>query len=108
MARKKPVQSEGVTRFVKREFFGPRGHAPLTQESWTKNARGEIVKYALAYIDFNLCRQDNGRALGYDNAHAIHERHFMGTTDTVPYRSYEATLRQFYAEVRRLREVYDE
>jgi hypothetical protein len=34
-----------------------------------------VVKYNLAFIHFGLCQQDNGRVLGYDNAHGHHERH---------------------------------
>ena len=30
---------------------------------------GAVVKYNLVFIHFGLCQQDNGRVLGYDNAH---------------------------------------
>jgi hypothetical protein len=72
-------------------------------ESWTKNAQGEIVKYSLAYIDFNLYAGDNGRVLGYDNAHEYHERHFMGKAEPIAFTTYVEQFERFIAEVRRLR-----
>ena len=42
---------------------------------------GAMVKYNLVFIHWGLCQQDNGRVLGYDNAHGHHERHWMGRTE---------------------------
>jgi len=44
----------------------------IREEVWV-NPKGEVVRYNLAYINFHLCQTDNGRALGYDNAHGFHE-----------------------------------
>ncbi|MBW4040214.1 MAG: transcriptional regulator [Acidobacteria bacterium] len=74
------------------------------EEVWEDEA-GNVVKYNLAFIHFGICPQDHGRAVGYDNAHGRHERHFMGEVREVEFVSYEATLRRFQAEVRRYRET---
>lgn len=41
---------------------------------------------------------DNGRVLGYDNAHGEHHRHYMGEVEAVDLPGYEAALRRFQAE----------
>jgi hypothetical protein len=42
--------------------------------------------------------KDNGRVLGFDNAHDYHHRHYMGEVEAVEYVSYETTLERFQAE----------
>ncbi len=44
---------------------------------------GNITRYNLAYIKLRLFAKDNGRVVGYDNAHGPHHRHFMGSTEPV-------------------------
>ena len=65
---------------------------------------GAVVKYNLVFIHFGLCQQDNGRVLGYDNAHGHHERQWMGTTEPAGFINYEQTLRRFLKEVEALKE----
>ncbi len=60
----------------------------LREEVWM-NAAGEVVRYNLAFIHHHLCQVDNGRVLGYDNAHEVHERHWMGSVDQVDFRNYK-------------------
>ncbi len=52
----------------------------------------------MAYINHALCQVDNGRVLGFDNAHGYHHRHYMGKIEPVKYMSYEATLERFQQE----------
>ena len=42
-----------------------------------------ITRYNLAYINHNLFQSDNGRVLGFDNAHDFHHRHFWGQVEPV-------------------------
>lgn len=72
-------------------------------EAWAED--GVIMKYNLAYINHLICQEDNGRVLGYDNAHGYHERHYMGTATKVDCESYIKTLRRFIAEVDELKET---
>jgi hypothetical protein len=62
------------------------------------------VKYNLVFIHFGLYQRDNGRVLGYDNAHGRHERHWMGSVVQASFISYERTLRRFLDEVAALKE----
>ena len=37
-----------------------------------------VTRYNLAYINHATCHVDNGRVLGFDNAHELHHKHYMG------------------------------
>ncbi len=75
----------------------------IREEVWVDETN-RIAKYNLAYINSQLCQTDNGRTLGYDNAHGFHERHYMGKSEVVKFSTYEATAKTFYAEVQSLKE----
>ncbi|MCU1275246.1 MAG: transcriptional regulator [Bryobacterales bacterium] len=45
---------------------------------------------------------DNGRALGYDNSHNGHHRHFMGNIEPVKFEGYSELFVRFEKEVRAL------
>jgi hypothetical protein len=79
------------------------GMGIIREEVWTGKGN-RIAKYNLAFINHGLCRVDNGRVLGYDNAHGGHERHFKGAVTEYAFTSYEALLETFFDEVRALRE----
>lgn len=59
---------------------------------------GVITRYSLAYINYLLCGVDNGRVLGYDNAHGYHHKHYMGTIEPVAFTSFERIEAQFQQE----------
>jgi hypothetical protein len=79
----------------------------LREEVWV-NEKSEVVRYNLAFLMPHLFMADNGRILGFDNAHGIHERHFMGEVQRVDFKSYSATANRFYREVVALRKSYEE
>jgi hypothetical protein len=64
--------------------------------------KGEVVRYALAYINPRLTAVDNGRVLGYDNAHGYHHRHFMGEETEVEFTGLDELVSRFEAEVYQL------
>lgn len=78
------------------------GIGVIREEVWV-DAKGKVLKYNLAFINHYLHSGDNGRVLGYDNAHGYHERHFKGTAEMHPFTSYEALLVQFLEDVAALR-----
>ena len=80
------------------------GMGIIREEVWM-GQDGRIEKYNLAFINHRLCHKDNGRVLGYDNAHGEHERHFKGAVGRYEFTSYEALVELFIEEVRALREV---
>jgi len=44
-------------------------------EAW--EFEGQVVKYNMVYINKNIYAEDNGRVVGYDNAHDYHHRHYF-------------------------------
>ena len=54
-----------------------RGNGMLRREVWV-DERGKITRYNLAYINAQLFSGDNGRIIGFDNAHGYHHRHYYG------------------------------
>ena len=76
------------------------GGGVLSYEVWgyIQNGASIATRYNLAYINHAICRCDNGRVLGFDNAHGYHHRHYMGDIAAVEFISYEATLEKFQQE----------
>ena len=76
------------------------GGGLLRYEVWGYEEKGRTVvtRYNLAYINHTIHQGDNGRALGFDNAHDYHHRHYMGEVQAVDFVSYEATLERFQQE----------
>jgi hypothetical protein len=69
----------------------------LRIEIWVDDD-GVITRYNLSYINPLWYPHDNGRVLGYDNAHGRHHRHFMGKVSTVNFRDFAQLERRFRAE----------
>ena len=76
------------------------GGGLLSYEVWGYVERGVVVvtRYNLAYINHAIYQGDNGRVLGFDNAHGYHHRHCMGEVETVEFVSYEAVEERFQQE----------
>jgi hypothetical protein len=79
------------------------GMGMIREEVWQDDT-GRVAKYNLAFINHGLFRGDNGRVLGYDNAHGKHERHFKGAVEEIGFPGYESLLMRFLGEVRYLKE----
>lgn len=82
------------------ELKSKSGGGLLSYEVWGYVVKGKtiVTRYNLAYINHAIYSGDNGRVLGFDNAHDYHHRHFMGKVETVEFISYEATLERFQKE----------
>jgi hypothetical protein len=78
------------------------GQGVVREEIW-EDSSGSVVRYNLAFINPFLTGVDNGRVLGYDNAHGEHHRHFYGITERISISSFEALATTFYKEVEVLR-----
>ena len=76
------------------------GGGLLSYEVWGYQQNGVTVvtRYNLAYINHSIYQGDNGRVLGFDNAHGHHHRHCMGEVQAVEFTSYEAILERFQNE----------
>jgi hypothetical protein len=60
----------------------------LRREIWVDD-HDRVVRYNLAFINHHLFQGDNGRVVGYDNAHGYHHRHYFGTVETVAFESFQ-------------------
>ena len=65
-----------------------RGNGQLRREVWI-DAKGRVTRYNLAYINHRLHQGDNGRVVGYDNAHDGHHRHYFGRVEAIQFVSFE-------------------
>jgi hypothetical protein len=65
-----------------------RGNGILRREVWVDGS-GHVVRYNLAYINHDVHGGDNGRVVGYDNAHGFHHRHYMGVMESVDFAGFE-------------------
>jgi len=69
---------------------------------YVQDGKTIVTRYNLAYINPLICQKDNGRVLGFDNAHDYHHRHYMSKVAPVEFVSYEQTLEQFQEEWREI------
>lgn len=65
-----------------------RGNGQLRREVWV-DSRGRVTRYNLAYSNHRVFQRDNGRVVGYDNAHDGHHRHYMGLIEPIDFTSFE-------------------
>jgi hypothetical protein len=65
-----------------------RGNGELRREVWVDGS-GKVTRYNLAYINHDLHQGDNGRVVGYDNAHGFHHRHYFGRVEPIKFVSFD-------------------
>lgn len=87
------------TKQVDDKFVLPakKGNGQLRREVWVDSA-GKVTRYNLAYINHQLFSGDNGRVIGYDNAHGYHHKHCFGIVTPEPFVSFEDTEEKFQAD----------
>ena len=100
MGKKAKLKTESL---LERETFHPNannGGGILSYEVWGYIEGGKtiVTRYNLAYINRLIYQKDNGRVLGFDNAHNYHHRHFMGKVTPIEFVSYEQILERFGSE----------
>lgn len=72
-----------------------RGNGKLRREVWVDDVSGKVTRYNLAYINHSIHAGDNGRVVGYDNAHDGHHRHYFGVVEPIEFVSFEDTEERF-------------
>ena len=82
------------------ELKATSGGGLLSYEVWGYRHHRTIVvtRYNLAWINHAIFTGDNGRVLGFDNAHGFHHRHRTGKVENVEFESFEATQERFTRE----------
>lgn len=63
---------------------------------------GKIIHYALAYINPAIYAGDQGRVLGYDNAHGFPHKHYFGRRTPEPPLEWEELREKFETEWRKI------
>ena len=74
-----------------------KGGGVITLEVYTDD-NDDVTSYRMAYINPLIFNDDNGRVLGYDNAHGEHHRHYFGNYEPIEFDSIEAVIDRFYGE----------
>ena len=72
-----------------------RGNGQLRREVWVDSRTGLVTRYNLAYINHRIYPRDNGRVIGYDNAHDGHHRHVFGVVEPVEYTTFQSIEERF-------------
>ena len=80
------MTGEKAIRLLERERFElskKSGGGILQYEAWGYQEKDKTVvtRYGIAYVNHTIFAGDNGRVLGYDNAHGYHHRHWMGSVE---------------------------
>ena len=81
-------------KIVDESFRLSRKRGTLRREVWIDET-GKVTRHNLAYINHELHQRDNGRVVGYDNAHGGHHRHYFGVVTPVAFVSFEDIETQF-------------
>ena len=91
---------ELLLEHVRFELKAKSGGGLLSYEVWGYRSQGKVVvtRYNLAWINHAMFAGDNGRVLGFDNAHGTHHRHRVGKVEDVEFESFEATQDRFSRE----------
>lgn len=97
--KRKPSGSHSLYQW----YLGGKKQPPILKEEFWIDPDGNVTRYSLAYIDPQICSMDNGRVLGYDNAHGQHHRHYMGKETRFQFRSFTELVSRFEREVANLR-----
>lgn len=74
-----------------------RGNGILRREIWV-DMNGKVTRYNLAYINATIHSRDNGRVVGYDNAHGYHHRHYFGVVTATKFIDFDQMEEQFQAD----------
>jgi hypothetical protein len=105
MAKKSDRDAVDPSRSV-RDVFYPKGRKRglIVRIQIDYSRAGSLLRYSLSLIDLSSSL-DNGRIVGYDNAHGQHHRHYFGRVNRVEFESYEKLESQFEAQVRQYLET---
>jgi hypothetical protein len=74
-----------------------KGNGVLRRQVWVGND-GIVTRYSLTYINHLIFTGDNGRVLGFDNAHGYHHKHYMGDVEPVSFNTFAELEERFQRE----------
>ncbi len=103
--KKKPPDRLTLAIDEEHHLSPKQGGGILRLQAWTDEQQ-RIRRYSLAYINALIFSGDNGRVLGYDDAHAYHHRHYFGEVSAVEFVSFQETVEKFEQEWRAIAHAY--
>lgn len=90
-----------------------QGGATIRVETWIDLRTKNVVRYNLSYVNRKIYAGDNGRIIGFDNAHhyaefeSDHHYHRFGQVfESASVQSFEEAISRFDAVLRRLKRCY--
>ena len=89
--------AETKAQDVSNRLSNKYGNGVLRREVWV-DGKGKVIRYNLAYINHAVFQGDNGRVVGYDNAHGFHHRHYKGKVEAIIFLSFEDIEKRFESE----------
>jgi hypothetical protein len=72
-----------------------RGNGKLAGRYGLMQSQGELPATTWPTSTTNLFASDNGRVVGYDNAHDGHHRHYFGVVEPIAFVSFEDVEQRF-------------
>lgn len=100
------AKKNNYIKVVNEQYVLPQnlGAGLIKFEAWELD--NEIVKYNMVYINKSIYPNDNGRVLGYDNAHNFHHKHYFGEIfELDDFINYQDLVSRFKVDIKEF--VYD-
>lgn len=101
--QRKAVKKETLCINESTYIHRKKGNGIVKRQIWV-DENNQVSRYSLAYINHHLFQEDNGRVLGYDNAHGYHHKHLMGIVESVEFTRFEDIEIKFQQEFEALHE----
>ncbi len=94
-------RKKNYVKVIDEQFIVPyeKGGGMINFEAW--EYENNIVKYSMTYINKNIFPNDNGRVIGYDNAHDFHHKHYFGEIiELDDFTNYQELVGRFKNEIK--------
>lgn len=101
--KKRQIKKEQLLEDEALMLHRSQGNGILRRQIWVDENK-KVTRYSLTYVNHRLYAGDNGRVLGYDNAHGYHHKHYMGEVEPVQFNSFTELEQRFQLEFEALHE----
>lgn len=95
--KKKSLKIEKIIVDESLALHKKKGNGVLRRQIWCDD-EFRVTRYSLAYINHHIFSGDNGRVVGYDNAHGYHHKHCMGIVEPVAFSTFKEIEEIFQRE----------
>ncbi|RLA68265.1 MAG: transcriptional regulator [Epsilonproteobacteria bacterium] len=94
-------KKKNYIKVIDEQFIVPyeKGEGIIKFEAW--EYENQIIKYNMVYINKSVFPNDNGRAIGYDNSHNFHHKHYFGQiTELDDFTNYQELVQRFKNDIK--------